>query len=129
MCMFNQQQVGSRTAKIILPLHFDELGVDILIFIIVEAGIEWLGLTGSLQILSQLPGLEDRLDLGNEGRDFRPEVREPLGGFQVVKELLTDEIPECLVGPELVLDHPCGITLFNPDLARLHRHSSRCSSQ
>ena len=40
----------------------------------IEAGIERLGLTSHLQVFGQLPGLEDRLDLGDEGGDLRPEV-------------------------------------------------------
>ena len=55
---FNKQEIVSGTAKLILSLIFDEFGVDILILIfIVEAGIERLGLTNRLQILSQLPSL------------------------------------------------------------------------
>ncbi len=73
-------------------LIFDEFGVDILILIIVEPGIERVGLTSCLQIHSQLPGLEDRLDLGNEGRDFRPEVGIGFSGFEVVQELFADKI-------------------------------------
>jgi hypothetical protein len=87
------------------------------------------GLTCRRQAFGNLPGLEDRLDLGDEGGEFRPVVGEPLGGFEVVQKLLADEIPECLVGPELVLDHPCGVTLLDPNLAEFHRHPSRCSSQ
>ena len=72
---FNKQEIVSGTAKLILSLIFDEFGVDILILIfIVEAGIESLGLTNRLQILSQLPSLEDRLDPADEGRDLSPEV-------------------------------------------------------
>jgi hypothetical protein len=49
-------------ADLQLSLYFDVFGVEILILIIVEAGIERLGLTSGLKFRSQLPGLEDRLD-------------------------------------------------------------------
>jgi hypothetical protein len=81
-CAFHQEQIGSGAAKFIESLHFDVLG-DHVFIVIIDAWIEWLGLACRFQILGQLPGLEDRLDLGNEGRDFRPKVGKPLGGFEI----------------------------------------------
>ena len=51
---FNKQEIGSRTAKLILSNIFDVFGVDFrclfLIHRFIEAGIEWLRLTSHLQV-------------------------------------------------------------------------------
>ena len=125
---FNKQEIGSRTAKLILSLIFDDFGVDILI-LIVEAGIERLGLTSRLQILSQLPSLEDRLDPADEGRDLSPELGVGFGGFEEVQELLADEVVEGILSAELGLDLAGRFALLDPDFAELSSSSSRCSSQ
>ncbi len=101
---FNKQEIVSGTAKFILSLIFDEFGVDILILIfIVEAGIERLGLTNRLQILSQLPSLEDRLDPADEGRDLSPELGVGFSGLEEVQELFPDEVVEGILSAELGL--------------------------
>ena len=41
----------------------------------VDVGIKRLGLACRRQVLGELPGLEDRLDLGNEGISNRPKVK------------------------------------------------------
>ena len=97
--------------------------------LIVEAGIERLGLTCRLQILGQLPSLEDRLDLGDEGGDLGPELGVGFSGFEEVQELFADEIVECIVSAELGLDLSGRFALLDPDLHGFHRHSSRCCSQ
>ncbi len=52
---FNKQEIGSRTAKLILSNIFAVFRVDFrclfLIHRFIEAGIEWLGLTSHLQVL------------------------------------------------------------------------------
>ena len=53
----------------------------------IEAGIEWLGLTSPLQVLSQLPGLEDRLDSTGKGRDLRSELGVGFSSLKEVQEL------------------------------------------
>jgi hypothetical protein len=90
-CPFHQEQIGSGAAKVIESLHFDVLG-DHVFIVIIDAWIEWLGLACRFQKLGQLPGLEDRLDFGNEGRDFRPKVGKPLGGFEIIQEFFANEI-------------------------------------
>jgi len=44
--------------------------------------IERLTQPSHFQELSQLPLVEDRLDLGHERRDFRPELGVGFGGFE-----------------------------------------------
>ncbi|MGZ3472712.1 MAG: hypothetical protein ACXVA6_22375, partial [Isosphaeraceae bacterium] len=122
-----KQEIVSRTAKLILSLIFDEFGGDILIFI-VEAGIEWLGLTGRLQILSQLPSLENRLDPADEGRDLSPELGVGFSGLEEVQKLFPDEVVEGILSAELGLNLSGRFALLNPNFARLHDPSSRCSS-
>ena len=54
-----------------MSFHLDVFGV----FPLVDVGIKRLGLACRRQVLSELPGLEDRLDLGNEGISNRPKVK------------------------------------------------------
>ena len=51
------------------PLHIDGLGV---VLSVVEIGIERLALPGRFEVFPQLPGLEDGLHFGGEGRVFPP---------------------------------------------------------
>jgi hypothetical protein len=82
-----------------LSFHLDEL----VVLVLVDVRVERFGLSCRRKALGKLPGLEDRLDLGDESGKFRPVVGEPFCCFEVVQELLGDEIPERLVGAELVL--------------------------
>src|SRR5208337_5584447 len=88
-----------------------------------------LELTSRLQILSQLPSLEDRLDPADEGRDLSPELGVGFSGLEEVQELFPDEVVEGILSAELGLDLSSRFTLLNPDFARLHRPSSKCCSQ
>ncbi|MSR58892.1 MAG: hypothetical protein EXS05_14785 [Planctomycetaceae bacterium] len=85
-------------AKLELPFHLRFFRI------VVETGIEWLGLSGRLQIFGQLPPLEDLLDLFDECRKFCPELSIGFRRFEKVEELLADEISKGLVGPELRFD-------------------------
>jgi hypothetical protein len=67
----DQQQIGGGAAEIVLSFHLDVFGV----FPLVAVGIKRLGLACRRQVLGELPGLEDRLDLGNEGISNRPKVK------------------------------------------------------
>ena len=58
-------------AEIVLSFHLDVFGV----FPLVDVGIKRLGLACRRQVLGELPGLEDRLDLGYEGISNRPKVK------------------------------------------------------
>ena len=54
-----------------MSFHLDVFGV----FPLVDVGIKRLGLACRRQVLGELPGLEDGLDLGNEGISNRPKVK------------------------------------------------------
>jgi hypothetical protein len=116
-------------ADLQLSLYFDVFGVEILILIIVEAGIERLGLTSGLKIRSQLPGLEDRLDPADKGRDLSPEFGVGFGGLEEVQELFTDQLVKSFLSAEFSLDLARRFTLLDPDFAKPHDPSSRCSSR
>ena len=83
-----------------------------------NAGIERLGLPCIVEAFRKLPRLEDALDLGNEGWDFRLKGRLILGGLQVVQELLLNEVCESLLRSELVLDASGCLALLDPDFAQ-----------
>ena len=110
-------------ADIILPHFLDLLGVTLHLLLpkqgtrhrFEEARIERLGLPGSVQTLSQLPRLEDRLDLGHEVGNLGTEGGILFGGFEEVDEFLLDEVLEGLVRAELVLDSPGCLALLYPD--------------
>jgi hypothetical protein len=53
---FHQQEITSRPADVVLPVHLHLFGVVVLV---VEAGIERLSLPGLLQILDELPPFFD----------------------------------------------------------------------
>jgi len=90
-----------------------------------ETGIERLGLPGLVQVLGQLPPLEDAFDLSDEGGDFCPELRIAFRNVQMVQELLPDQVFQGFVGPELILDVSGGFALLNPDFGWLHRFTCR----
>ena len=56
-----------------------------------EAGIEWLGLTSHLQVLGQLPCLEDRLNPTHKSGNLSPELGIGLSGLEKVQKLLADQ--------------------------------------
>src|SRR3954452_4478303 len=106
----HQQQISRTASKLKSPLQFGVLGI------IIDAGIERLGLSGLFQELSQLPTLKDVFDLCHEGWNFSPEVRVVVSGFKEIDELLADQISQGPAGPKLVFDAEGGLTLFGPDL-------------
>jgi hypothetical protein len=53
-----------------LPVLLDVLVIFVLVVVV---RVERLRLPCGLQVLGELPGLDDRLDLGDEGRDLRTE--------------------------------------------------------
>jgi hypothetical protein len=116
-------------ANIVLPHFFDLLGVELHPFFpeyrmpprFEQFRIERLRLPSRFQVSGQLPALEDALDLGNEGWNFRSELGIGLGGFEEVQEFLTDEIIEGLLPPEIVVDVPTSFALLDPNLVKLHR--------
>ena len=114
---FNEQQVPGRALDVFLPVHLDVLGVFILV---VQGRVERLGLPGGLQVLGELPGLEDRLDLGDEDRDLRTEIGMRFRRFEEVQELLADEVGEGIRGSELVLDPPARLALLDPAFGEFH---------
>lgn len=108
----DQQQVGSTSTKLKLPLQLD------VVVLIVVVGVEWFGLTGSLQILSQLPGLKGRFDLGDEGWEFRPKLGMVIGCFNEVQELLTDEVVESFGNTKVGFDASGCPALLDPDFVK-----------
>jgi hypothetical protein len=67
-----------------------------------------------------LPRLEEVLDFGNEGRKLGLKRRVPVGGFEVVQELLAHEVGQGLLRAELVLDGLRRLALLDPHFAEVH---------
>lgn len=67
-----------------------------------------------------MPRLEDGFNLGNEGRDFGPDVGMIINRSQEVQKLIADEVVQGLLGAKLVLDAPGRLALLDSDFARVH---------
>jgi hypothetical protein len=121
---FHQQQVTGALANVVFSHFLDFFGVELNLFLaefgvpsgFEQARIERFRLPRPLQVVGQLPRLEDLLDLGDECRDLGPEVGVGLGSFQEVQELLADEVLQRLLRAEFVLDALSSFALFDPNL-------------
>jgi hypothetical protein len=71
-----------------------------------------------LQILSQLPGLEDRLDSADEGRDLCSELGVGFSRLEEVQELLADQVFEGVLSAEFSFDLASRFALLDPDFAK-----------
>lgn len=80
----HEQQIGSTVPKLQPPLQLGR-------FLVEETRIEWPRPPRCFQILRQLPAPEDRLDLGNEHRNFRSELRIIVGRLKEVQKLPADQ--------------------------------------
>lgn len=132
-CPLDQPQVASTLADIFLPHVFDFVFFEFDHFFTENGMLSWLKkfrikwprLPCHFQILSQLPSLEDRLNLGDERWNLCPKVSVGFGSFEEVQELLADQVIEGLRRAELVFAVFCGFALFDPNLVRFHASSYR----
>lgn len=76
----DEQQFGSTLPKFKLLFHLSLVGL------VIDATIERPRPPGLFQILGKLRPLENRFDLGDEARDFCPEVEIVLSRFEEVQE-------------------------------------------
>ncbi len=86
-------------SDVVLPQHFDGFGVFALVVLVrlMVGAIKRFGLAGLLQALSQLPRLENRLDLGNEGRNLSPKVGIRFSGFDRLENIDQARNPDNLL--------------------------------
>ncbi len=99
------------------------------VFALVNGRIERFRLTCRLQVLSQLPSLEVRVDLSHEGGNLGPEAGISFGGFEEVQKLVPDQVIEGFVRVEVVFNTSCGFALFDPDFFESRRRTLALSEK